>query len=128
VKAHYLAREPGLAIPFVALAINVLLLLAVGAQLHSGSGRLNLSMNDNTAPGAPQISIARDGTISFNGSPMSSTAELEFHLSAISANTKALIIETPPTLPSSRLTEILQLCNRAGFNDIALRMRKDASR
>jgi biopolymer transport protein ExbD len=120
VKSHYIAREPALFLPFVALTANLLLLLFIGDQVQMASGRINLALNEKTTVAGAELVISQTGTASLNGSPMSSVQELQFHLSALSANSNRLAVITPPNIPAQRLAEILQACNRAGFTNIAL--------
>lgn len=128
MRPHYLAREPGLGIPFVALIANVLLLLYVGAQLHASSGRLNLAMRQQTDFDKAQVVVSATGVTMLNGSPMGSLQELEFHLSALSANSNGISVEVPPNVPSQRLADVLQACSRAGFTDVALAIATEGKR
>ena len=124
MKPHYIAREPALAVPFVALAVNIMLLLFVGAQLHSAGSRINLTLDRDARTPTAQITLSESGDASLNGSAMSSLQDLEFHLSALASNGSAISIETPPNVPSARLTELLQAANRSGFTDVALKVRR----
>jgi hypothetical protein len=51
---------------------------------------------------------------------MSSLQELEFHLGALSASSNSVRVQVPPSIPTQRLAELLQTCNRAGFTDVGL--------
>ncbi|MGI8907329.1 MAG: ExbD/TolR family protein [Candidatus Sumerlaeaceae bacterium] len=124
MKAHYIAREPALAIPFVALAVNVFVLLLIGTQLHSASSRLNLSLESNRQSPSAQVVLDEQGNTSLNGSTMGSLQELEFHLSAITGGAHSAAIQVPANIPSARLSEVLQACNRAGVTDVALKIMK----
>ena len=120
MKPHYLAREPALAIPLVAIAINVLFLMFVGAQLRASNSRINLMIEQHAAAPNAQLVLSTNGAATLNGSAMANLQELEFHLSAMASNGNNIAVQVPPNIPSDRLTEILQTCNRAGFTDIAL--------
>lgn len=121
MRPHYLAREPALAIPFVAIAANLLLLLFVSGQLRSTTARLNLRMEAG-APfsSASQLVITTSGTAVLNGSAMSNLQELELHLSGIASNSSGLAVQVPANISGERLAEALRTCNRAGFTDVAL--------
>lgn len=128
MKAHYLAREPGLGIPFVALLANVVLLIYVSAQLPAAAGRLNLVIQQQDGAIKAQIVISDAGIPMLHGSAMATLQELEFHLSALSVNGNGISVQVPPNVPSQRLADILQTCSRAGFTDVGLTISGQARR
>lgn len=126
MKTHYLAREPGLAIPFLALFTNVLVVATTAWLLQTSSQHAHLAVfsgidTETINTNIPVLKIRSPGDFVFQEQAILTLDDLRFKLSATASKGSALLIWVVPGLDSQYLIQVLELCNRSGFTDIALR-------
>ena len=123
MKPHELFREPGLGLPFLALSINIAVICWAWwiVMPAKSSPRITLlSQNKFSDPQATTIEILPSGDALLNGRMVPGLSELNSQLRVSASTQSGAVIKVPQSLPSAKLVEILGLCNRAGYTELAI--------
>lgn len=121
MKPHYLLHEPGLGLPLVALAVNLLVITALWQWSARDAQRVSIGWSSTAPPSAvPQIQLTGTGQLELNNVPVNSREDLQFRLSALSANGNQVRVEFSPDLPSDQLSDVLRICSQSGFTGVIL--------
>lgn len=127
MKPHYLARNPGWGLPLVALLLNA----AAIAYFHQPvQEKANLVIGVGEVPQAkePRLLVLAPELYEVNGQTYSSANDLEFKLTALATEGSAIRILTRADVPAEELTRVLQMCNGAGFTQLALQAQPAVAR
>ena len=131
--AHYLVREPAIALPLVALALNVVLVVLLVIQTSRERDRLHVAFtpaSTTTTTGAagaptgpaaqPLLEVKSVASFTLDGEPLTTIGDLEFRLSARATPGAVLRLAPSPTLDAESLARVLRSCVRAGFASVAI--------
>ncbi|MCX7018367.1 MAG: hypothetical protein WCK47_13525 [bacterium] len=126
--SHYLMREPGLALPLLALTVNIVLIAFLMSSLRMSRERVRVvfepaRQTEKTAPVAaliPALQVAGENDLRLDGERLTSLDDLEFRLEGRSGAGSSMLLRLAPGVPASLLTRILKICAEAGFSFVAL--------
>jgi biopolymer transport protein ExbD len=126
-SAHFLLREPALALPLVALALNVVLIAFLLVEIRSVRSSIKVALTASSLSGSRPLSVPRlrigPGTaLHLDDESVPSADELEYRLGGRTKSGNSITVHTDPDISASRLAEILHVCSRSGFTNVALEM------
>lgn len=107
----------------VMLVLLIMLIITIPIQMHSVQMNLPVGNPPPVAqPEVVQINIDFDGTVAWNGTPVSDRADLERHLAQIASQAEQPEIRLLPNklAPYSSVAEVLAVAQREGATKIGL--------
>jgi hypothetical protein len=121
-------RDPGLALPVIALVVNILLIAFLVVELRSARKNMRVAFVSQPAVAArakevTRLDIGPGAALSLNGEAVKSMDDLEFRLAGKGAAARGVVIAVGSDVTASQLTRVLALCSRAGLTDVALQER-----
>jgi biopolymer transport protein ExbD len=125
-RGHYLFRNPGLAMPFVAFVVNLLVLCLLLVELRALRSSLRVSLQTagavpvSMAPGVAVIALGPGTDVRLNGVPLVSVNDIEFRVSGLPRQGTGITVRVAPGADSRTVVRVLQACARAGFTSVAL--------
>jgi hypothetical protein len=124
-KGHYLTREPGLALPGAALVLNFVLIVLLLFESRAMKKNVHIAFSSgrptlNERGHAPTLEVSAGESFRLDGQEIATLADLEFRLEGRASAGSALILRLDAAASAARLTEILNVCTRTGFTNIAI--------
>jgi biopolymer transport protein ExbD len=121
---HFLFREPGMALPIVALVANLLFVSWLFLELRSQEPyvRLSVASSATARPGQeiPVLRAAAGGELYLQGARIRSLTELETVLGDHLTPSAALVLQAGPEVSAHVIARLLELCARAGFMSVQI--------
>lgn len=125
-NAHYLWREWELAMPLLAIVMNVLLLAIVTVGIRSMQQRLHVEFSTLQGPIATdprrtvQVRVEPGPAFLVDEQRQATVGDVEERLAQRAAGARGAMIRFSSGVPAEVLMQVLEACSRAGIGSVAI--------
>ncbi|MBX7243976.1 MAG: hypothetical protein K1X53_00660 [Candidatus Sumerlaeaceae bacterium] len=126
-STHYLYRNPGLALPLVALVVNLAVIMFMLQEMRASRSRVRAAFAPVGAVVAgdsktPLLEVFSAEEFRLEGEPIRSTEDLEFRLGGRASSGPTIRVATAPAVDAQTLARVLRACGQAGFTNAAVEL------
>ena len=122
---HYLSRDPGGFLPWLALCGNILLLVFLLVQVRGARESISVGFaaSQLRVPAAGRVAQLKQGAMGgweLDGRLLADRADMEKRLAVRASDASSIVVRTGPAGTAGDLADVLRICSQAGFTSVRL--------